>query len=251
MSLGLGVGFYSLGVSDMASGVSTDLRQATSGTAAGLRLWLKNNTGITAAKWTDSSGFDNHATQATEGDQAAVSGGGLDFERGDSDHYDLASTITVSVNGGFCFAAVITLETTTAATIIGKDAFDLIQIADTDTFRFRSDSSNVTTDFVFSSDGSTFPASTKMLLLLNRSAGASNRFTFFKNGTQLTADTDNSTNEAEGENPGGFDLNVLGAKEGSSQFFDGIIHEVAFWNRGLTSQEITDVNTDLVSRHGL
>ena len=45
MSLGLGVGFYSLGVSDMASSVSTDLRQATSGTAAGLRLWLKNNTG--------------------------------------------------------------------------------------------------------------------------------------------------------------------------------------------------------------
>ena len=90
-----------------------------------------------------------------------------------------------------------------------------------------------------------------MLILLNRSAGASNRFSFFKNGTELTANTDTSSNEAAGENPGGFDLNVLGAKEGSSQFFDGIIHEVAFWNRSLTSTEIADVNSYLKNFHGL
>ena len=228
-----------------------DLKQATSGTAAGLRLWLKNNTGVTASKWTDSSGRSNHVTQSTEGNQAAVSGGGLDFERGDEDHYDLTTTITISDNQGFCIAAVVTLETNANNTLLSKDAFDQLQIKTTDAFRFRSDTSNVTTDFVFSSDGSTFPTSTKILLLLNRSAGASNVFRFFKNGTQLTADTDNSTNEAEGENPGGFDINVLGAKEGSSQFMDGIIHELAFWDRSLTSQEIVDVNYYLKNIHGL
>ena len=251
MSLGLGVGYYGLGGEDMASSVSTDLRQATSGTAAGLRLWFKNDTGVTAAKWTDSSGFDNHATQATEGSQAALSGGGLDFEESENDHYDLASTITIAENGGFCFAAVVATESSTVNSILGKDDFDLLSIKDTNAFRFRSDTSDVTTDLIFSSDGSTFPTSTKVLVLLNRSAGASNRFTFFKNGTQLTPDTDTSINEAEGENPGGFDLNVLGTKDGSSQFFDGIIYEVAFWQRALTAQEITDVNTDLVRRHGL
>ena len=213
-----------------------DLKQATSGTAAGLRLWLKNNTGVTASKWTDSSGRSNHVTQSTEGNQAAVSGGGLDFERGDEDHYDLTTTITISDNQGFCIAAVVTLETNANNTLLSKDAFDQLQIKTTDAFRFRSDTSNVTTDFVFSSDGSTFPTSTKILLLLNRSAGASNVFRF---------------NEAEGENPDGFDINILGAKEGSSQFMDGIIHELAFWDRSLTSQEIVDVNYYLKNIHGL
>jgi len=230
MSLGLGIAS-----TFPFEGVSTDIDTATSGTAAGLQLWLKNDTGVTAAKWTDSSGNDNHATQSTEGSQATVSGGGLDFEESQSDHYDLASTITIAENGGFCFAAVVTTESGTVNSILGKDAFDLLSIKDTNAFRFRSDTSNVTTDIIFSSDGSTFPTSTKVLVLLNRSAGASNRFTFFKNGTQLTPDTDTSINEAEGENPGGFDLNVLGAKEGSSQFMDGIIHEVAFWTRSLTA----------------
>ena len=229
-----------------------DLKEATSSVVPQrLALWLKNDTGVTAAKWTDSSGYNNHVTQSTEGNQATVSGGGLDFERGDSDHYDLTSTITIANNGGFCLAAVVTLESNTVNSILGKDAFDLLSIKDTNAFRFRSDTSNVTTDIIFSSDGSTFPISTKMLVLLNRSAGASNRFTFFKNGTQLTADTDTSINEAEGENPGGFDLNILGAKEGSSQFFDGIIHELAFWQGPLTAQEIVDVNYYLKHIHGL
>ena len=230
-----------------------NLLQATMSTtnAANLALWLKNNTGVTAAKWADSSGNNNHATQSTEGDQAVVSDGGLDFEESENDHYDLASTITINENQGFCFAAVVTTESSTVNSILGKDAFDLLSIKDTNAFRFRSDTSDVTTDIIFSNDGSTFPTSTKVLVLLNRSAGASNVFTFFKNGVQLTPDTDTSINEAEGENPGGFDLNILGTKDGSSQFFDGIIHEVAFWERSLTTQEIVDVNYYLKDIHGL
>jgi len=230
-----------------SSYISMDLKDATTD----LELWLKNNTGVTAAKWDDSSGNDNHATQSTEGNQAAVSGGGLDFEADNSDHYDLASTITIADNGGFCIAAVVTLETSGSNSLISKDAFDQFSIKDTNVFRFRSDTNNTTTDIQFSSDGSSFPTSTKMLVLLNRSAGASNRFTFFKNGTQLTADTDTSSNEAEGENPDGFDINVLGTKEGSSQFMDGIIHELAFWSKGLSAQEIADVNSYLQGIHGL
>lgn len=244
--LGLGID------STMMYGFSgMDLKQATSSVAPQrLALWLKNDTGVTAGKWTDSSGYNNHVSQSTEGNQAAVSGGGLDFERNESDHYDLTSTITVGNEAGFCIAAVITLETASNGTLLSKDAFDQFQVKSTDEFRFRSDTSNVTTDFVFSDDGSSFPVSTKMLILLNRSADGE-RFTFFKNGTQLTPDSDTSTNEAEGENPGGLDINVLGAKEGSSQFFDGIIHELAFWNGALTTQEIVDVNYYLKSVHGL
>ena len=248
MSLGLGVGYYGLGGEDMASGVSTDLKQATSGAAAGLALWLKNDTGVTAAKWDDSSGYNNHATQSTEGNQAAVSSGGLDFERGESDHYDLTSTITISANGGFCLAVVLETESASGGTILSKDASDQFRIVDANTLRFKSDTTDTTTNFVVSS---AFANGSKMLLLLNRSAGASNRFTLMKNGSTLTPDTDLSANEAEGENPYGFDLNVLGSLSGSSDFFDGKIYELAFWTRALTAQEIADVNSYLQGIHGL
>jgi len=243
MSLGLGIAS-----TFPFEGVSTDLQQATSGTATGLRLWLKNNTGVTAAKWSDSSGFDNHATQATEANQAAVSGGGLDFEAGESDHYDLASTITIGANGGFCLALVVELENLSGV-VLSKDANDQFRFVNATTFRFKSDTTDTTTSFVFESG--TFATGTKTLVLLNRSAGSSNKFTFMKNGSTLTPDVDTSTNEAAGENPHGFDLNVLGANAGTSQFFDGKILELAFWNRSLTTQEITDVNSYLQQIHGI
>ena len=225
-----------------------DLKQATSGTAAGLRLWLKNNTGVTAAKWTDSSGNNNHATQATEANQAAVSGGGLDFEEGDSTHYDLTSTITINENQGFCLAVVIDQETVSNNIILSKDAGDQVGIINTNRFRLKTDvNTTTTTNFHVPGEFDTG----KMLILLNRSAGASNRFTMFKNGVQLTFDTDNSLNEAEGENPFGFDINVLGMRGDDAHFFDGKILELAFWERSLTTQEIVDVNYYLKDIHGL
>ena len=90
-----------------------------------------------------------------------------------------------------------------------------------------------------------------MLVLINRSAGESNRFTIMKNGATLTPDTDTSTAEAAGENPFGFDINVLGARAGTANFFDGKILELAFWSKGLNAQEIADVNSYLQGIHGL
>ena len=216
-----------------------------------LELWLQNGIGVTAAKWDDSSGNNNHATQATESNQAAVSGGGLDFEADNSDHYDLASAITIAENQGFCFAAVLEIETHSGDnTILSKDSNDQIRITSDSAFRFRAnDPTDTSTTFVIESN--TFPIATKMLVLLNRSAGASNRFTLFKNGTQLTPNIDTSTNEAEGENPNGFDINVIGAKSGTGNFFDGKILELAFWSKGLNAQEIADVNSYLQGIHGL
>ena len=241
-----------LGISNASSyfkAVSTDLKQATSGTAAGLALWLKNDTGVTAAKWNDSSGTSNHATQGTEGNQAAVSGGGLDFEEDNSDHYDLASTITIAENGGFCVAFVVEMESVSNNTLFSKGGNEQIKIVNGTEFFFKADDDTTTsTLFVFPSG--TFDTS-KALFLLNRSAGASNRFSFYKNGAAVTANTDTSSNEAAGENPYGFDIDILGSLQGSGSFFDGKILEVAFWNRSLTTQEIADVNSYLQLIHEL
>jgi len=248
--IGLGIGG---GITSLGSGYTPmDLQEATTGAGnvvLNLALWLKNNTNVTTARWADSSGNDNHATQSTEADQATVtSDGGLDFERSESDHYDLASAITVGVNGGFCLAVVINTESASGGTILSKDANDQFRIVDVNTLRFKSDTTDTTTNFVVAG---AFENGSKMLLLLNRSAGAQNIFTLMKNGVVLTPDVDNSGNEARGENPHGFDLKVLGANAGSSEFFDGKILELAFWQRGLTTQEIADVNSYLLSIHGL
>ena len=56
-------------------------------------LWLKNGTDITAAQWNDSSGNSNHITQSSSGLQASVTGGGLEFEGDNDDHYDLTTDI--------------------------------------------------------------------------------------------------------------------------------------------------------------
>ena len=245
--LGLGTDITS------SSYVSMDLKDATTD----LELWLKNGVGITSdesnrvSKWEDSSGNDNHATQGSTGDMALLSGGGLDFELSDGDHYDLESAITIAENGGFCFAAVLNIESHSGDnTLLSKDSNDQIRITSDSAFRFRANNpSDTSTTFVFESN--TFPTATKLLVLLNRSAGASNRFTLFKNGIQLTPNVDSSTAEAEGENPNGFDINVIGAKAGTANFFDGKILELAFWSKGLSAQEITDVNDYLKSVHGL
>ena len=89
------------------------------------------------------------------------------------------------------------------------------------------------------------------MLLINRTSGANNKFTFFKNGSALTPNVDSSTNEAIGENPSGIEFTVLGSRDGSANFFDGIIHEVAVWNRSLNTTEIADVNSFFTSYHGL
>ena len=90
-----------------------------------------------------------------------------------------------------------------------------------------------------------------MLLLLNRSDGASNKFTLFKDGVKIIPDVDNSVNAATGDNPYGFDLNVLGSLSGTSDFFDGKIYDIAFWDGPLTATEIADVNSYFTSIHGL
>tara|TARA_R100000995_G_scaffold26076_1_gene11367 strand:+ start:347 stop:1063 length:717 start_codon:yes stop_codon:yes gene_type:complete len=238
MGLGLGLG---LTQGSYISFIPTDI--------SNLAVWFQNGVGVTAAKWDDSSGNNNHAIQTNTANQADVSGGGLDFEQGDSDHYDLTSTITIAENQGFCVAIVMDTETSSNNFIFSKDATDQIQIESNSTFTIKTnDPSNIQTRIVAASG--TF-GNQKQLILVNRSAGASNRFSVFKDGSAVTIDDDNSSNEAAGENPNGFDINVLGSKAGVEQYFDGIMFEVLFFDKSLSSTEISDLNSYLTSKHGL
>jgi len=235
MGLGLGLGASQ---SSYIGFLPTDI--------SNLALWLQNGVGVTAAKWDDSSGNNNHALQATEANQATVSGGGLDFEEGESDHYDLTSTITIAQRQGFCVAIVMDTETSTNNYIFSKDASDQIQIVDAQTFGIKTnDPSAITTNLAC--EAGTF-GNQLQLILVNRSIGDPATITIFKNGDEVVIDGDSSTNTT---NANGFDINVLGAKAGTAQFFDGIMFEVLFFTKGLSSTEINNLNNYLTSKHGL
>ena len=229
-----------------------DLKQATAGTAAGLRLWLKHNTGVDpdGAKWDDSSGRNNHAVQSDDLKKGTPSGGGLELN-GTSDFYNLTDRIDISDAGGFCLAVVLTLDDTSNTnlsgnTIMSDSANELIKIDSNKRIRINTnDPSNVTTDLDFV--GTPFQA-VKTLILLNRIEGVTAEYLTFKNGTVLTIDTDTTSNE---ENSNGFQLDTIFSNGGTSEFLNATVFELAFWDRALTNQEIVDVNYYLKNIHGL
>ena len=251
--LGLGVGFYKLGGSRYIFGCE-DLRDATDAaapTAVNLSLWLQNDTDVTVSRWTDQSGNNNHATQDTAENQATVVNGGLDFERGESDRYDLANNTIITDDQGFCLVGVFELESTGDNTIFSDTNNELIKLAGSAGSRIRmnfNDPSNETCDLDVASG--TFPKDEKFLLMINRSAGSDGSCTYevFKNGTAVahSGGQNNTSNH-------GFSFDTLGARGDSSadQFFDGKILELAFWSRQLTTQEVADVNDYLKTIHGL
>lgn len=211
-----------------------------------LALWLQNDTGVAVSQWDDSSDNSNHAIQGTSGNQAVVADGGLNFD-GSDDHYDL-STITVANDSAFCLAIVLNQDTVANNTILSKTANEVVSIKDAQTIEFKTNGNgNVTTELVV--PNGTFTATQKLLVVLNRDINGA--FSIFQNGNAVTIDVDNSTNAAEGENQGGFTLDVLGSNAGISNFFDGKILDLAFWNGELSQQDIADVNSYFTGIHGL
>jgi len=209
-----------------------------------MELWLKNGVGVAVDQWDDSSGNNNHATQATEGNQAAVSGGGLNFEELDPDYYDLASPITIAENGGFTMSWVMHTESPSNNTILSDGGNEVIQIQNSNKFRFiGNDPSNMTTILY---KGSEF-GNSKMLLTLVRDGDGD--LALYKDGVVIEPHVGNSSNLT---NDRGFDLDMLGSKNQlSTHYMDGIIYEVLFFSKELDSGELSTLHTELLEKHGL
>ena len=210
-----------------------------------LALWLKNDTGVAVEQWDDSSGNNNHATQGTSGNQAAVSGGGLDFENGESDHYDLTSKIVISENQNLLMSFVVTLESISAARCILSDATS--EFIDFQTNKkIRINCSGTTTSLSMAS--STFGTASKFIITISRNDGETGTFVIYKDGTELSGTFGNETN------PANIEFHVLGGRAGSDRFFDGIIHEVIVYDLGTSAHaadDITNLNNYLTTKFGL
>ena len=221
------------------------LDEFTPANIANLALWLKNATGVTAAQWDDSSGNDNHVTQGTSGNQAAVSGGGLDFEEDSADHYDLTSKITMSVNHNFIIGFVITPENPAdnRNVILGDDNNEFVD--------YQVDKVAVNcsgTETTYTGDSDLFSDGTKAAVVISRNDGSTGTFNISINGSTPAGSYSNQAN------PKAVEFDEIGVRNGSGRPFDGILHELVVYDLGTgthTAAELTALNNYFTSKFGL
>ena len=241
-----------LGNAITSGGAVSDLLTMTTN----LQLWFKNGAGVAVTGWKDSSGNNNHATQTSEGNQAALSGGGLDFNDDNEHHYDFSAISiakgTTSTTGGFCIAVVWAVDANTS-TLLSEDSNEFFEFKSERELRFSGDKDSGTTSIFYASSGTPFALGEKMVILFNRTAGSSGAFSIYKNGSAVSIDASSgdSTLVDAGENVMGFDIDTFGIKGASTHAFDGDVFELAFWDKSLSAQEISDVNDYLTTIHGL
>tara|TARA_R100000808_G_C2137055_1_gene145250 strand:- start:529 stop:1233 length:705 start_codon:yes stop_codon:yes gene_type:complete len=211
-----------------------------------LSMWLKNDTGITAAKWEDQSGNDNFISQSSTGDQATVTAGGYDFEGDQDDHYDIQTAIDLGTTNAFTVFVVVKLESydsqnTLLSVTSGNDRF--LEFQNADQMRYRQ--SGTTAVLKFEEEGM-FPLTTKMLITFNKHTDRNIRV--YKNGTILTQGE--STGVPVGS--GAFLANQFGGRSsGPDRDFDGIIYEFLLYEATLSAGDLSDMHDYLTTKHGL
>ena len=211
---------------------------------ADLKLWLRNGVGVAVTQWDDSSGNENHVRQSTGGNQGVVSDGGLDFEANDETHYDFTSQIAIGSREGFMIFLVCKLESTSANQTI-------LSLNSTDHFlEFKGGADEVrvklagATTRVIPGDGTQndFSAGSKMIVSLQREAGATGNLNVFKNGSELAQDS-------QAANDGDAEFSALGVRN-SDRFFDGVVYELLVYDTiDLTEEEINKIHDYLKLNH--
>ena len=209
-------------------------------------LWLKNGANVSGASWKDASSNNNHIAQSTSGNQATVSGGGLDFEGDNDDHYDLTSSIDMGDSLPWAIFVVLTMESFDSANTIASkndDPYMFFDIQNTDQIRYRQTGTASVLKFPSTSP---FQLSEKMLITVTKDADKN--LVVYKNGSVLTQES-SANNPA---NDGDFTFNQFGGRSsGPDRDMDGIIYEFLIYEKVLTAGEVTSVNTYLTDKFSL
>ena len=211
-----------------------------------LSIWLKNAENVSGASWRDASGNNNHIAQSSSGNQASESGGGLDFEGDNDDHYDLTEAIDMGDSLPWAIFVVLTMESFDSANTIASkndDPYMFFDIQNTDQIRYRQTGTASVLKFPSTSP---FQLSSQMLVTITKDADKN--LVVYKNGSVLTQES-SANNPA---NDGDFTFNQFGGRSsGPDRDMDGIIYEFLIYEKALTAGEVTSVNTYLTDNHGL
>lgn len=237
MGLGLGLGHTFNNSSPTGSFELTNL--------SGLKLWLKYDTGITlngssVSNWADQSGNSNDAAQATAGRQPNYGSGDIRFD-GTDDRFDLTSQISLSAFSTFM---VINPDAIASMGVFGSAANQCVRVhqgGDGDRVTVKgvagdSDQLNLTQDL---------PLGNFLLSVTRDNSGSADNVRVFINTTDVTDTARDSMI------PAPLTVNTVGSCTGAFLPFDGTINELAIYDTLLTSDEISDVQNNIMSRNGL
>ena len=217
--------------------------------SAEMALWLRNGVGVTAAQWDDSSGNSRHIRQATGGDQATVSGGGLDFEGSEADHYDITGAdIEIAAQEAFMVFIVCDIESydsnNSLLGVSGTGAF--LEFQNTTRLRIKT-STGGDTDIIQYATG-TFATGEKAVFGVQRESGGTGLVKVFKNGSLLAVA---ATPTGDGNNTGAITFDVV-AMRNDDRHFDGKIYEMIVYEAAdLKTSEINKINNYLINKHSL
>jgi len=210
-----------------------------------LKLYLKNGVGVTVGQWDDSSGEGNHAIQENVNLQATVTQGGLDFEATNPEDFYVISAIAAGEQVGFTLFIVCDLETDNGNKVIigeGTGAENFIEFRNGNSVRIVAGGAAIQ-DIVPNANDSFALENGKFLMTMTRAAGGGGGLALWANGVSLPLAAPKKTTTA-------FNFDTLGMRN-DQRFFDGIIHELAFYTKTLNDEELTDAHRHLISKHGL
>lgn len=215
---------------------------------SGLQRWYKFQTGITlngsnVSKWDDQSGNNVHLTQSTATQQPSYNSGNLGFDRV-NDKMSMDSNIALTT---FTIFMVISTDTTSSnnqtlfsgAVSNGQDFFRY----DLTLWRFRPSSGAASQQTISHSLTNTEKF---LLTVVGSDDSGTLNFAIRDNGTAVGNATCNSTTGSDT-----FNLQVIGDHNNTNQLWDGKISEIVVFNTALTGTDLDNVESDLMTRHGL
>ena len=213
----------------------------------GIQAWYRaDDANATISAWTDYSGYDRSATQATASNQPIKINNAINFNPafdfdGSSDYLDIAHNLTMTGTNPFTVISVTKRGSLgTSDAILGQqsDATNSGAVFYTTGNKYGITSTNVTTV------STTGTYATANIPYLNTTTRSGNLFSLYTNGA------------ADGTGTQAFNfLNVnqrIGRRGGSAtDYFDGNISELVVYNRPLSATELQQVNSYLALKYGI
>ena len=239
--LGLGVGFYKLGGNEY-TWTPNIIEPPPKGWFKGDKIEAgeTGESGTPAVSWVDSSPEGNNLSQSVEEDRGTIDDGGLLFD-GTQDHYDFGSDIVISAEEAFIGFFVIKLANVNQDTLLGTGGTsNFLQTLTNKKLKLKIGGVQELPTFA----SAQFSSDEKMIVTIQREAGATGNINVFKNGTLLTP-------TSQLDNAGAITFDSLGLRN-SDQFFGGHIYEVVLYDvEDLSDLDITRVHQYLKSKHNL
>ena len=224
---------------------------SVTGVTEKIRIWLQNNEDVATGEWSNQATGDTavDAEQATSGNQAAVSGGGLDFD-GTNDHYDFLDgssalyDFDIAAQEGLTIMCVFDRDADADHTILSSGDDDhYIQVdsgSDTITIKLGSTATTITPNV-----NDMWANGTKVLMTLVRESGTTGNIKLYADGNLLYQ-------SSQAANPGDGEFDTLGVRStGTPNYFNGKIYELALWNKQLSTAELLEAHVYFKTIHSI